>query len=140
MSSPPRRRDAALAGLASSMRTTAAPAALAARGRITGKARIGLLVGAAGEVVVDKLPAARDRIEPPQLAGRTAAGAFSGYRIAGPAGLVAGGAAAFAGTFATWRVRKLIGETTGLPDPAVAVGEDLLAATLAVIATRSSAA
>ncbi len=139
MPSPSPWPDAVLAGLASSMRTTASPAALAARGRIAGRARIALLVGAAGEVVVDKLPAAHDRIEPPQLAGRTAAGAFSGHRIAGPAGLVAGATAAFAGTFITWRARALVGDATGLPDPIVAVGEDLLAATLALIATRSSA-
>lgn len=51
-------------------------------------------------------------------------------------GAAAGSFAAALGTFATWRARGLVGERTGLPDPVVAVGEDMLAYGLAAVATR----
>jgi uncharacterized membrane protein len=136
MPSASRWPDALLVGLACSMRSSAGPAALAARGRITGPARIATLLACAGELVVDKTPIAPERIGRPAVAGRVAAGAYSGRAIAGSAGLAAGAAGAFAGTFATWRARKLVVEATGLPDPVVAVGEDLLALAGATIATR----
>jgi hypothetical protein len=136
MSSPSRWPDAALAGFASSMRTFSAPAALAARGRISGKARAATLLASAGELILDKTPAAEDRIKPPFVAGRTAAGAYAGHVLAGPAGVAAGAAGAFAGTFATWRARGLLGEATGWPDPVIAVGEDIVAVTAAAVATR----
>lgn len=137
---PPTARwpEAALAGFATSMRTFAAPTALAIRGRITGKARVATLLAAVGELTVDKLPAAQDRIEPPGLGGRIAAGAYSGHAIAGPAGLGAGAGGALVGAFATWRARKLVVAATGLPDPVVAVGEDVLAYTTAILATHRS--
>jgi hypothetical protein len=136
MPSASRWPDAVLAGFASSMRTFSGPAALAARGRITGKARAATLLASAGELILDKTPAAEDRIKPPFVAGRMAAGAYCGQVLAGPAGIAAGAAGAFAGTFATWRARGLVGQATGWPDPLIAVGEDLLAATAAAVATR----
>jgi hypothetical protein len=128
--------DALLAGFASSMRTTAAPAALAARGRLSGKARAATLLASAGEFVLDKTPAAEDRIKPPFVAGRMAAGAYGGHVLAGPVGIAAGAVGAFAGTFATWRARGLVVDATGWPDPLVAVVEDVVAATAAAVATR----
>ncbi len=136
MSSSLRWPDAALAGLASSMRTFASPAALAARGRIAGRPRVGVLLAAAGELGMDKSPKATARTAPPAVAGRVAAGAYAGFRIAQGPGAIAAGVAAGVGTFATWRARGLVVRATGLPDPAVAIGEDVIAVALAAAATR----
>lgn len=140
MASPSDRwPDALLVGLACSMRTTAGPAALAARGRITGRARGATLLAGAGELTVDKLPVASDRIAAPAVAGRVASGAYSGRQIAGGVGAASGAIGALVGTYATWRARRLAGEATGLADPAIAAGEDVLALTAAAIATRPTA-
>jgi hypothetical protein len=128
--------DAALVGLASSMRTFAGPAGLAVHGRITGKPRVAVLVAAAGELAADKSPVATDRTDPPALFGRVAAGAYAGREIAGLPGVAAGAVSAVVGSYATWRIRGIVVDTTGLPDPVVAVGEDVLAMTLAVVGTR----
>jgi hypothetical protein len=128
--------DALLVGFASSMRTSAGPAALAARGRIGGRARVATLVASAGELVLDKTSGAADRIALPAVGGRVAAGAYCGHAVAGRAGLAGGAAAALAGSFATWRARKLVVDATRLADPVVAVAEDLVALTTAAIATR----
>ena len=136
MSSSLRWPDAILAGLACSMRSSAGPALLAARGRISGTPRILVLLMAAGELVADKMPATPDRTDPPGVAGRVASGAYTGHRIAGVPGAIAAAASAAVGTFATHRARELAVQTTGLPDPVVAVGEDLLALTAATVATR----
>ena len=139
MSSTLRWPDAILAGLACSMRTSAGPALLAARGRISGKPRILILLMAAGELTVDKTPAATDRTDPPAVAGRVAAGAYTGHPIAGVPGAIVAAASAAVGTFASYQARKLAVQATGLPDPLVAVGEDLLALTAATVATRPAA-
>ena len=128
--------DAALAGLGSSMRTFAAPAALAVHGRITGKPRVAVLIAATGELALDKTAKATDRTDTPAVLGRVAAGAYGGREIAGVPGAAAGGLAAAIGSYAFWRARGLVVSTTGLPDPVVAVGEDVLAMSLAVIGTR----
>ncbi len=130
--------DAILAGLACSMRTSAGPALLAARGRISGTPRILVFLMAAGELTVDKTPVATDRTDPPAVAGRVGAGAYTGRAIAGVPGAIAGAASAAVGTFATYHARKLAVQATGLPDPVVAVGEDLLALTAAAVATRQA--
>lgn len=129
--------DAALAGLSCAMRSAAGPAMLAAHGRIRGPARIGIALAAAGEIAIDKTSLATDRTDIPALAGRVAAGAYTGREVAGRLGAAAGSLAAAVGTFATWRIRRLVVRTTGLPDPVVAIGEDLLAYGLAVVATRT---
>jgi uncharacterized membrane protein len=128
--------DAALAGLGSSMRTFAGPAMLAARGQITGKPRIAVLAAAAGELAMDKSPKATDRTDLPAVVGRTLAAAYTGQRIAAAPGAAAGALSAVAGSYAWWRARGLVVETTGLPDPVVAIGEDLLAMGFAAIGTR----
>jgi hypothetical protein len=135
MSSSLRWREAALAGVAASMRTSAGPAVLAIRGRISGKRRIAVLAMAAGEFAVDKTPGAADRTDPPAVAGRVTAGAYTGQQIAGAPGAVAAAAGAAAGTFAT-ACTQVVVDTTGLPDPVVASGEDLLALGAAAVATR----
>jgi hypothetical protein len=136
MSSPLRWPDAALAGLASSMRTFAGPGMLAVRGRISGPPRLLVLLAATGELAMDKSSVATDRTDPPAVAGRVAAGAYTGRELAGAPGAVAGAAAAAVGTYASWRARKLVVDITGLPDVVVAIGEDMLALGAAAIATR----
>jgi uncharacterized membrane protein len=136
MTDPLRWPDAALAGLACSMRTFAGPGLLAVRGRITGVPRAAVLVAAAGELAADKSSRASDRTDPPALAGRVAAGAYTGREIAGLAGAAAGATTAALGTFATWRARSLVVDITGLPDPVVGAGEDIVAEALAALATR----
>jgi uncharacterized membrane protein len=128
--------DAALAGLASSMRTTSGPFVLAARGRISGRARYAVAAAFVGELIADKTPAIPARTDPPALAGRIASGAYTGHAVAGAVGLAAGGIAAALGTYTTFRIRRLAVERTGLPDPVVAIGEDVLAVMLAAFATR----
>src|ERR1700761_1426080 len=105
MPSPSLWPEAALAGVATSMRSTAGPALLAARGRITGKPRAAILLAAAGELTVDKLSFATDRIEPPAVGGRVASAAYTGHAIAGAPGAAAGALSAAVGSLATWRLR-----------------------------------
>jgi hypothetical protein len=128
--------DGALSGLASSMRTFAGPGMLAARGRISGRPRIALLLAAAGELAIDKSPKATARTDLPALLGRVAAGGYTGHDVAGAPGAAAGSLSAAVGTYASWRARGLVVKATGLPDPVVAVGEDLLAYGLAAAGTR----
>jgi len=118
------------------MRAFAGPGMLAARGRIAGRPRVALLLAAAGEIAADKSPKATDRTDLPALAARVAAGGYTGREIAGAPGAAAGSLSAAAGTFATWRARGLVARATGLPDPVIAVGEDLLAYGIAAAGTR----
>lgn len=139
MSSSLRWPDAALAGLASSMRTSAGPALLAARGRISGSPRVAVLFASAGELALDKSPRASNRIAAPALAGRLAAGAYTGRAVAGAAGIAVGAAGAAVGSYATFRARRLAVDRIGLPDPVVAFGEDAAALAAAALATRPDA-
>jgi uncharacterized membrane protein len=127
---------AALAGLASSMRSTAGPALLAARGRFSGRRRAAILLATVGEVIGDKTPAVTDRTAPPALAGRVVSGAYTGGVIGGPGGAAIAALIAGTGTFATYRVRAEIVRRSGLPDPVVAVAEDVVALVAAAVATR----
>jgi uncharacterized membrane protein len=135
MPSSPRWPHAALAGLACSMRSTAGPALLAARGQISGTPRIAVLIAAGGELVADKLPFAGDRIAPPAVGARVASGAYTGRAVAGAPGALAAAVSAAAGSYATWRLRRWVGRRTGLPDPLVAVAEDAVALGAAALAT-----
>ena len=90
-----------------------------------------------GELAADKTPVVPSRTALPALAGRAATGGLSGRAVAGLPGAAAGAAAAVAGTYASGRARSLIVEKTGLADPVVAVGEDILAYALAAVATRT---
>jgi hypothetical protein len=110
---------------------------LAVRGRISGRARVAALLAAAGELAMDKTPAATNRTATPAVIGRIVAGAYTGRAVAGNAGIAAGSGAAAVGTYATFRARKLAVEWTGLPDPVLALGEDAVALAAAALATRS---
>jgi hypothetical protein len=132
--------EAALAGLACSMRSMSGPAVLAARGQLPGRLGAGLMLAGAGEVVADKLPVVPSRTEPPALGGRIATGAYTGYAVGGPLGAAVAALSAGAGTYATYHLRRQVGSASGLPDPVVAVGEDLLCYLLAWAATRGAGA
>jgi hypothetical protein len=118
------------------MRSMSGPAVLAARGQVPGKARVALLVGASGELAVDKSSVAVDRTEIPALLGRIGSGAYTGNVVAGPVGALVAAVSAGVGTYSTWRIRKLVVSATGLPDPVVAAAEDILAYAAAAAATH----
>ena len=133
-------RAAAVLGAASGARSFAGAAALALNGRPrAGGARAAILTLAGAEAVVDKLPVATPRSDPPALAGRVVAGTAVGAATAGARGAGVGGLLALATTHASERARAVLGARTGLPDPAIAVVEDILtygAAYLAAAAAR----
>lgn len=85
---------------------------------------------AAGEIVGDKLPGTPDRISPMPLIGRGLAGAlvgatlFARQRQPRRTGVAVGALSAVAGTYATFYLRKRLGQTTGLSDTVWAVLED----------------
>jgi hypothetical protein len=118
------------------MRSMSGPAALAARGQIHGRPQAALLLAATGELAADKTSAAPDRTEPIGLGGRVGTGALTGYAIGGPVGAAVAAVSAGAGTYSTWRVRKLVVSATGLPDPVIAAGEDILAYLAIAAATQ----
>lgn len=101
--------------------------------------RRGLMLSGAGELAGDKLPATPNRTDPNALAGRLVFGALAGLAIGsegrgkGPLviGAIAGTLGSAIGTFGGYRARKALVDITGLPDPAVAVVEDLAAISLA---------
>lgn len=96
-----------------------------------------LLASGAGELVVDKLPAAGSRTSPPALLGRIASAAWAGATVAGPVGAGVAAVAAVSSAFAGMHLRRLLGRGTGLPDGVFATAEDLVAVALA---TSSAAA
>jgi len=119
------------------MRTCSGLGALALRRRLGGpRVRIAILVAAAGELVIDKLPGVPPRIEPPQLSGRMGSGAFAGYRVGGPPGAAAGAVVAVGGAFVTYHARKWLSERLPFPDAVVGAAEDALAFGCAALATR----
>jgi uncharacterized membrane protein len=91
---------------------------------------------AVGELVGDKLPSAPDRISSAALTGRALSGALIGatlatrQRQARGTGISVGVVSAVVGTYATFHLRKRLGQTTGVPDPVWAVLEDVLVITL----------
>lgn len=103
-----------------------------------GWSRAALVVAGAGELVADKLPETPPRIKPGPLAGRAVMGGIAGLAIASsrhglPAylvGMTVGAGGAIAGSYAGYHARKAIVDQTGLPDPAIALGEDAIAMTL----------
>lgn len=100
---------------------------------------------AIGELIGDKLPMTPSRTKLFALIPRILSGAFCGAilcasqkRLAG-FGALAGAAGAAGGTFAAFHLRKKIGTSLELPDPAVAVMEDALAIGLGVFAATRAA-
>ncbi len=118
------------------MRSMSGPAVLAARGQISGKLRPVLLLGAAGELAVDKSSVAVDRTELPAMLGRVGSGAYTGNAVAGPVGALVAALSAGVGTYSTWRIRKLVVSATGLPDPVIAAAEDVICYAMAAAATH----
>lgn len=150
---------AASAGIASGMRGMMAFTAIAYAARAStldvGDGRLGWLLrspaataalslAAAGELVVDKLPMTPDRLRPGPLSGRIVVGGVTGAIVSRGRGgspligAVAGSLAALASSWVFGRGRARIGALTGIPDPIVAVGEDVLAIAVAAIATAAS--
>ncbi len=85
---------------------------------------------ALGELVADKLPKTPNRTSTPALIGRMISGAGVGALLGTlhdqPAWLCAigGGIAAAAETFATFYLRRGLGQTLPVPDPLIALLED----------------
>lgn len=123
-------------GAATGLRTMAGPTALFS----DGKMRSILPVLAAGELLVDKLPATPARTIPAGLIARVIAGAIVGAAVAGPAdgnravyallGVAGAVGAAYAG--AAYRARA----TRYLPPFAAALVEDAVAYSLAASVAR----
>lgn len=94
-----------------------------------------LKLAAAGELLGDKLPMTPARVLPGPLAGRALSGALCGavlYAAAGRrqlAGAALGGAAALAGAFGMYHLRRAMGER-GVSDLLLAGLEDALAISL----------
>jgi uncharacterized membrane protein len=91
-----------------------------------------------GEFFGDKLPSTPSRLERRSLGSRITLGTIAGLaagtegRGAAPriGGAIAGAVGAVAGSFGGYHTRKFAAQASGLPDPAVAVVEDLTAAAI----------
>lgn len=85
-----------------------------------------------GELIGDKLPIIPSRTSLPILLGRAASGAFVGFALfasdgrRGATGAVIGASAAVAAALAGEKLRAIVGEKMGLPDPGVAIVEDAI--------------
>jgi uncharacterized membrane protein len=114
----------------------AGPRWLRSRGAV-----IGFAIAAVGEYVGDKLPMTPSRLSPPQLAGRVVNGAAAGFVVARDArasawtGALLGAAGAVLGSYAGNKLRARAVKASGLPDPLVAVVEDVIALGLGLAAT-----
>lgn len=104
---------------------------------------IGLLllsVFALGELIADKTPAVPNRTDAFPLIGRMCLGGFSGYTLAAAANgprllcAVIGLAAAAAGAFGGFLVRRRLTKEMSVPDLPVALVEDAVCISLAVAA------
>ncbi len=96
----------------------------------------------AAEITGDKLPNTPNRIIAPQVLARVASGAFAGAVITTTnkdsivKGILIGGAAALAATFATYYLRKYINTSTFIKEPITGVLEDALAIGIGVLLMR----
>ena len=108
------------------------------------KATALLLASAAGEIVVDKLPVTPSRLMPGSLVVRASTGGLAGVLLSrGTAlapipGAALGAVGALVGSFAGYRVRAGLVATTGLPDPLLAVLEDVTAVAIGSHAVKLS--
>lgn len=129
---------AAAIGFSAGLRTFPPLAALRLRDRAF-RRRAGLVIlpAAIGELVADKLPNAPSRLTPPALAARAISGALAGAAVTRSrrTGALLGAAAALAGATAGVRARMTLGNTSGPPDFAIAIIEDVTAALIAGFAT-----
>lgn len=96
-----------------------------------------LAVAAAGELIADKLPCIPSRISPGPLTGRAISGAICGAAICAASGerrdvgALTGGLAAVVSAFAFYNLRRKLSASTRLPDPVLALSEDLIAIKIA---------
>ncbi len=96
------------------------------------------------ELVADKLPFTPDRTGVPGLAARIASGAMVGAALSSARkkdwvpGAIVGAAAAVAGTFIGFWLRKTLTES-GAPDLPIALAEDTVAVAVGVLALRYEA-
>jgi uncharacterized membrane protein len=146
-----------LLGIVAGLRSQFPAAALAARGLEPASGPLALIatpggrraayLAAAGEIVVDKLPVTPDRVEPRGVAARVASGAIAGAVLASASGargarlvlpVLAGAGGAYLGSWGGFTARRSLVAATRLPDPVVAVAEDVVAAGLAAVAVRGA--
>jgi hypothetical protein len=150
-SAPSTLAAAALLGAASGMRSTAGLGVLIVHRGTRGSAdlprplqgnvaRAAAVVAVGTELVLDKLPITGSRLEPPGLVGRVTFAAVGGVLVARGTGLAPLPAAAVAVTAALLSAKVFhdlrAAADQRLPDPAVAVVEDVLAIGVATLATR----
>ena len=148
---------AGLLGVVAGLRSQVPAAALAARDveppsaplafLASGGGRRAAYLAALGEIVADKLPVTPNRMDRGPLIGRIVSGAVAGAVLATARGVrgprlvlpvATAAAGAYLGSWAGCTARAAVGRATGLPDPAVAVGEDLVAVGLAALAVRGA--
>lgn len=123
-------------GKAAGLRTGTPLAVLQLRGRLLPWPWGWLIVaGAAGELIVDKLPMAGKRTSPVGLLARMGSAGWAGATVAGPIGAGVAVVAAVAAAFAGMHARGFLVRRTGLPDGVFASAEDLVAVALATAST-----
>ncbi len=131
----------AIGAVAGSRSLTAPAATLAGRGSSLARAA-GVL--AAGEFLADKLPITPSRLSPPALVVRAVSGAWSGGSVASARsgsrifGMASGLGGALLGSWLAYTLRSTLVKKRGLPDFAVALGEDFLALGGAYLVTRAA--
>jgi len=136
-----------LIGVASGLRSLAAPAAVAWAAHLSwlnlnntplsfmgSTAAVAIFtVLAIGELVADKLPSTPSRTKPPGLIARIVLGGLSGAGVAAGGmqsiglGAVLGVAGGLAGTFAGYQVRTRLVRALKVPDLVIALLEDAVA-------------
>jgi uncharacterized membrane protein len=103
-----------------------------------GRVGTGLALAALAELVADKLPRTPNRTAPPALIMRGVSGAFAGAALSGRErnnrikGAVLGGLAAVGVAYGMYYLRGWLVKKSGVPDAALAIGEDAIALTLAL--------
>jgi len=144
-----------LLGVAAGLRSSIPAAALAVGGLepesgalallATRGARRAAVLAAAGELLVDNHPVTPDRVENRGLISRVASGALAGAMLASATGVrgtrlalpvLAGAGGAYLGSWGGFTARRALRAGTGVPDPVVAVAEDVVAVGLAAVAVR----
>lgn len=102
-----------------------------------------LRAAAVGELVADKLPAIPARVHPGPLLARVILGGVCGWWVAEShrgdraRSMLLAAAAAAASAHAAYRTRRWLTRTRRVPDPVIAVTEDVLALTLGNAAARA---
>ncbi|GAC1575042.1 MAG: DUF4126 family protein [Candidatus Elarobacter sp.] len=117
-------------GFVSGMRSMTGPAAV--RIRAGGPSAVVVPLLALGELVVDKLPGVPERTTPASVVLRALSGGYAGSFLARERAdrriaFALGAAGALAGTYAMLELRRAATRKTGLPDPVIALVEDVAA-------------